>query len=184
MTGGRGALVVVAGIPGAGKTTALREVAGEGSPPDLLVVDSDSVRRGLQARLPGVPYRVFRPVVHTVHWCRVAVLAFAVGGPLLVHETATRRASRAVLLRIARLADRPARLVWLDVDAATAWRGQVVRDRVIRSGSFHRHVRRVECLDPATGAGPGWDSVCRTDREHCVAAISRAARLTAPAGHR
>jgi hypothetical protein len=123
-------------------------------------------------------------VVHTVHWCRVAVLAFAAAGPLLVHETATRRASRAVLLRIARLAGRPARLVWLDVDAETARRGQVQRDRVIRPRSFHRHARRVECRDPVTGAGPGWDSVCRADREHCVAAISRAARLTAPVAHR
>ncbi|HET9654775.1 MAG TPA: AAA family ATPase [Kineosporiaceae bacterium] len=177
----RGPLVVVAGIPGAGKTTALHQLADAHPESELRVVDSDSVRRVLQARLPGVPYRVLRPVVHVVHWARVVALALTDPRPLLVHETATRAVSRSALLRIARLAGRPARLVWLDIDAETAWRGQVVRNRMIRPGSFRRHLRRVECLDPAAGAGAGWDTVCRTDREHSVAAIS-AAVAPVPAG--
>lgn len=181
---GRAPFVVVAGIPGAGKTTALRELVAAQPDCGLLVVDSDSVRRSVQARFPAVPYRILRPVVHTVHWIRVVVLAGVEPRALLVHETATRTASRAALLRIARWSGRPARLVWIDVDAETARRGQVLRDRVIRARSFRRHVSRVLRRDPARAAGAGWDDVRRTDREGAVAAIGAAARAPVPAGRR
>jgi predicted kinase len=179
---GRGPLVVVAGIPGAGKTTALHEFAADACPNGgPLVVDSDSVRRRIQARLPGVPYPVLRPLVHTVHWTRVVALAVTEPRALLIHETATRPLSRALLLRIARLAHRPARMVWIDVDAETARQGQLARDRVIRPRSFRRHLRRVNRSDPPQAAVTAWDAVRRTDREGAVHAIRVLAGHTPPA---
>jgi predicted kinase len=180
----RSPFVVVAGIPGAGKTTALREVADTRRRGAVLVVDSDSVRRSLQARLPGVPYPILRPLVHAVHWTRIAVLAVIEARPLLIHETATRPVSRAVLLGIARFACRPARMVWIDVDVETARQGQLARDRVIACGSFRRHVRRVSRCDPPVAAAGVWDAVHRTDREGAVHAIRAATRNASPVGRR
>lgn len=185
MSGVGGApFVVVAGIPGAGKTTALLELVHAHPRTAVLVLDSDSVRRSIRARLPGVPYLVLRPVLHAVHRVRIAALALTESRPLLIHEPATRPASRAVLVGIARLARRPARLVWIDVDAETARLGQLARGRVIRPGSFRRHVRRVGRCDPPSADSARWDTVRRTDREGAVRAIEEAAGIAAPAGRR
>ncbi len=63
---GRQDLLVVAGLPGAGKTTMLRHAAGA-----LPVLDSDEVRERLTAVLPkSTPYRCYRPFVHA--WLRAA----------------------------------------------------------------------------------------------------------------
>jgi predicted kinase len=177
----RGPFVVVAGIPGAGKTTALHEFVDSCPPGGPLVVDSDSVRRRIRARLPGVPYPVQRPLVHAVHWVRVVVLAVTEPRPLLIHETATRALSRAVLLRIARLARRPARMVWIDVDAETARQGQLARERVIRSRAFRRHLRWVNRSNPPQAVLTTWDTVRRTDREGAVHAIRVLAEHPLPA---
>ncbi|WP_320109493.1 hypothetical protein [Amycolatopsis mediterranei] len=70
-------LLVVAGLPGAGKTTMLRHaVAG------LPVLDSDQVRARLGAVVPSVvPYRCYRPVVHA--WHRLRIVGCALGPALL-----------------------------------------------------------------------------------------------------
>jgi predicted kinase len=164
-------IVVVAGIPGAGKTTALHNLSQTRSPSASRIIDSESVRRSLQTRLPGVPYSVLRPLVHTVHWAKITALAVTENRVLLIHETATRRLARATLLRIARLARRPARMVWIDVDAEIAREGQSARERVIRPASFRRHLRRVSQCDPAVAASHTWDIVYRTDRAGAVRAI-------------
>jgi predicted kinase len=177
----RGPLVVVAGIPGAGKATALHEFVDSCPPGGPLVVDSDSVHRRIRARLPGVPYPVQRPLVHVVHWVRVVILAVTEPRPLLIHETATRALSRALLLRIARLARRPARMVWIDVDAETARQGQLARERVIRSRAFQRHLRWVNRSNPPQAALTTWDTVRRTDREGAVHAIRALAGHSLPA---
>lgn len=167
----RGPLIVVAGLPGAGKTTALRAFLAAHPDSGAIVIDSDSVRHRVQSWLPAVPYRFLRPLVHTAHWARIIALALTGNRPLLIHETATRSISRAVLLRIARLARRPARMVWIDVDVGTARRGQLERHRAIRPGSFRRHVRRARRDDPSGEAACAWDSVARTDRERAVEVI-------------
>ena len=146
----------------------------------MLVVDSDTVRRSLQSQVPGIPYWVLRPVVHAVHWARIAVLAVAETGPLLIHETATRPTSRALLVRIAWCTRRPARMVWIDVDAETARRGQVARDRMIRPRAFRRHLRWVGTADPPVAAADTWDAVSRTDRANAVQTIKAAMRTVDP----
>jgi predicted kinase len=182
-----GPLVVVAGIPGAGKSTALEAVAEElrdGTPtqrrPEPVVLDSAEVRCWLRSRLPRLPYPVFRPVVHAVHWARIAALSLTEPRPLVIHETATRPLARQALWALARGRRRPVRLVWIDVPARAALLGQIDRCRVIRPHAFARHLHRVEREHPATATRRTWDAVRVTDRDNAPAAIITA--CTAPAG--
>ena len=57
------AVVVVAGLPGAGKTTL---VAGEAR-----ALDSDTLREAWAPRLGGLPYALWRPLVHARHWVAI-----------------------------------------------------------------------------------------------------------------
>src|SRR5437763_6200387 len=131
-------MLVVAGLPGAGKTTMLHHAA-----PGLAVLDSDQVRARLAAVVPAVPYRCYRPVVHAWHRLRVVGRAVAVAGPIVVHEPSTRASTRALLALVGGLTGRPVRLLFLDVTAAEALAGQRSRGRLVRPRSFARHVRRV-----------------------------------------
>jgi hypothetical protein len=169
--GGRAALVVVAGIPGAGKSTALRQLVRAHLLDDAQVVDADAIRRWLAVRLPRVPYAVLRPLVHSTHWARIVVLTFADARPLVVHDTATRARSRAALLTLARLARRPARMLWIDTDPLLARQGQVARGRVLGQATFERHVRRVRRCHPVQAVDARWDLVERTDRSGAADAI-------------
>src|SRR5215216_1996980 len=79
------AAVVVAGIPGAGKTTF---IAWTVRPGDARVLDSAQVRRRLRARLGRrVPYALYRPLVHALHLLRVW-RALGGGEPVVVHDCA------------------------------------------------------------------------------------------------
>jgi hypothetical protein len=168
---GRGPLVVVAGIPGAGKTCALDQLSARGALAGVVVLDSDRVRRAARSRLSTVPYPVLRPVVHAVHRIRIAVSAIADRRPLVVHEPATRRRSRAALLVLAWCTGRAARLVWVEVTPETALHGQVDRGRVVRSRAFRRHLRSVSRHHPARAASGAWDVVFVTDRAGAADAV-------------
>ncbi|WP_410674886.1 AAA family ATPase [Amycolatopsis sp. cmx-4-68] len=155
-------MLVVAGLPGAGKTTMLRHAAA-----GLPVLDSDQVRARLAAVAPSVPYRCYRPVVHAWHRLRVVGRALAADGPIVVHEPSTRASTRALLALVGAATARPVRLLFLDVTAAEAMAGQRSRGRLVRPRSFARHVRRVgkwraELL--AERVPPGWRSVQVIDR--------------------
>lgn len=157
-------LLVVAGLPGAGKTTMLRRaVAG------VPVLDSDEVRERLGAVVPrALAYRWYRPVVHGWHRLRIVRWAVAAGGPVVVHEPCTRASTRALLALLGMLGGRSVRLLFLDVPAEVALAGQVRRGRVVRGRSFARHVRRVGKWREALLAGRvpwGWCSVRVVDRE-------------------
>ncbi|WP_146060405.1 ATP-binding protein, partial [Amycolatopsis sp. CA-128772] len=102
-------LLVVAGLPGAGKTTMLRHAAA-----GLPVLDSDQVRERLRAVLPSVPYRLYRPVVHAWHRVRVVAWAMGVAGPVVVHEPATRGSTRVLLAFVGVVSGRSVRLLFLD----------------------------------------------------------------------
>jgi predicted kinase len=150
-------MLVVAGLPGAGKTTMLRHAAT-----GLPVLDSDQVRERLGAVAPAVPYRCYRPVVHVWHRLRVVGRALAAEGPIVVHEPSTRASTRALLALVGAATGRPVRLLFLDVTAEQALAGQRSRGRVVRPRSFARHVRRAgkwraELL--AEQVPPGWRSV-------------------------
>ncbi|MDQ7803761.1 AAA family ATPase [Amycolatopsis sp. A133] len=156
-------LLVVAGLPGAGKTTMLRHAAA-----GLPVLDSDQVRERLRAVVPSsVPYRCYRPVVHAWHRLRIVGCAIGADGPIVVHEPSTRGSTRALLALVGVLSGRSVRLLFLDVSAEEALAGQLSRGRVVRAGSFARHVRRVGKWRGELLAGRvplGWRSVQVVDR--------------------
>lgn len=184
-------LVVVAGVPGAGKSTALRGVsalatstsAGDAWP---VVLDSDRYRTWLAARLPArMPYRWFRPLTHVLH--QAGLVALLVAGPgsrllagrtLLVHDPGTRGWWRYGVGRLARARGWRASLVYIDVDRVEALRGQLARGRVLDAASFEGHWRRWEELRgaiaigagdrPGTTLWPGWDRVRATTRDQAV----------------
>lgn len=154
-------MLVVAGLPGAGKTTMLNHAA-----PGLVVLDSDQVRTRLAAAVPSVPYRCYRPVVHAWHRARVVRRALA-RGPIVVHEPSTRASTRTLLALVGVLSGRPVRLLFLDVTASEALAGQRSRGRVVRPRSFARHVRRVGRWREgllAERVPAGWSSVQVIDR--------------------
>jgi AAA domain len=166
------ALLVVAGVPGAGKTTWLSRVQAPGS----LVLDPESVRARLEAPLGRVPYRLWRPLVHAGHVLRVLA---ALPGPagLIVHDTGTRPWRRRLLAGLARRFRRSPHLLLLDVTAEDALEGQRRRRRSLHRAAFAAHWRNWYRLraalaaagpdpqpPPAALAAEGWASTRLLDR--------------------
>lgn len=171
-------LLVVAGLPGAGKTTMLRHAVE-----DLPVLDSDQVRARLAAAVPAVPYGCYRPVVHAWHRLRIVRRAVSAEGPLVVHEPATRASTRALLALVGAATGRPVRLLFLDVPAAQALAGQRSRGRSVRPRSFARHVWRVRKWRQELRAGrvpAGWRSAQVITRARAARTRVVAKPLTGP----
>jgi hypothetical protein len=164
-----GALLVVAGVPGAGKTTWLSRVDAAGS----LVLDPEPIRTRYERRLGRLPYRLWRPLVHAEHVLRVLAALPGRAG-LVVHDTGTRGWRRRLLAALARACGRSGHLLLLDVSAEAALEGQRRRRRALRAPAFAAHWRgwrrlRAELLSPAARPGPGlrgegWASVRLLDR--------------------
>ena len=168
------ALLVVAGVPGAGKTTWLARVDAPGS----LVLDPEPIRARLQRRLGRIPYRLWRPLVHAEHLRRVLA---ALPGPsgLLVHDTGTRGWRRRLLTGLARRCGRSSHLLLLDVSAQAALEGQRRRRRALGRSAFATHWRSWRRLRAAPSglAAEGWSSVRLLDRP----AAERLRRVEIPA---
>lgn len=142
-------LIVVGGVPGAGKTTAIATATDDLA--HVEAVDPEHVSWWLRNRLPReVPYRAYRWVVHTVHTLRVLVALLdgpTVGRRLVIHDPGTRRRRRGLFLALARLAGWRMLLVYVDVDRSSAEDGQHRRGRVVRS--FEEHWQSWQQLRPA-----------------------------------
>ncbi|MEV6285447.1 AAA family ATPase [Kribbella sp. NPDC051770] len=144
-------VVVLAGIPGAGKSTLLRRVfAGRSG---VEVLDSATTRDGWRPVLGSIPYWVWRPLVHLTYYVRV-VLAIRRGGPLVIHDCATRPSARWLIGWAARTADLPVHLIMLDVPEEVARQGQAERQRVVRETSMAGHSRRWPELVRLAGQDP------------------------------
>lgn len=158
--------MLVAGIPGAGKSRLLRGLRTTGAEPAVL--DSDLVRERMEARLPaGTAYRWYRPLVHLCYRFQVLLAMFGLVGPLVVHLPATGVVTRAAMLVVAVLALRRPYLIWLDVDPTEARRGQFSRGRVLGERCFKRHARRGTEFVRRLREGyrpPGWSGVLVLDR--------------------
>lgn len=170
-------LVVLAGLPGAGKSTLLAAADTGGAP--AVVLDSDQVRTKLRTLFPkALPYRLYRPLVHLVHRARILWFAITAGGLLLVHEPSTRPTTRAGLVAVGVLTNRPRHFLWLDASPEEALSGQVTRGRLIRSRSFARHVRRAARLRARFTAGVpprGWQGLTLlTRRDHLRLSVTSA----------
>lgn len=129
-------LIVVGGIPGAGKSTAMRAHLGR---PGVRVLDPDQIRKRVAARW----------LVHLVH--QTLVWGWVLAGPgrtpvLLVQDTSTRRRRREVLLKTARWRGWDVRLVLVQVAREQALAGQRQRGRVSPSRAFARHWERWQAM--------------------------------------
>lgn len=160
--------MLVAGIPGAGKSCLLRRLPVDRSGARPVVLDSDPIREWMSARLPvGTPYSRYRGLVHLWHRLRIVAMMFALVGPVVVHLPATGAITRAAVLVLAMLAFRRRYLVWLDVDAEQARQGQQGRGRMLSETSFNRHVRLGGAFAASMRAGHhpvGWHRVTLLDR--------------------
>lgn len=145
-------VVVLAGIPGAGKSTLLRRVFPPGS--TMRVLDSATTRDEWRPVFGSVPYGVWRPLVHLTYYVRV-VRAIRQGGPLVIHDCATRPVARRLIGWAARTAGLPVHLIMLDVPEEVARRGQEDRQRVVRETSMVKHSRRWPELVDRAAEDPG-----------------------------
>lgn len=129
-------MIVVGGVPGAGKSTAILRHAGT---PGVVVLDPDRLRPRLRRRW----------LVHLVHQVQVwgaLLLGPRLVGVLLVQDTATRRGRREALLRLARLRGWQVHLVLVEVARSDALAGQASRGRMAPAVAFERHWARWQRL--------------------------------------
>jgi len=126
-------VVVVAGLPGAGKTTLTAA--------EPRALDSDRVRAAWEPRLRRLPYPLWRPLVHAWHWL---VLWRGLGRPdgVVVVRPFTSGWMRRAVLRRARRHHSAVHLVVVAATPAQARAGQVARGRAVGERAMARHERR------------------------------------------
>ncbi|WP_407989784.1 AAA family ATPase [Kitasatospora sp. CMC57] len=159
-----GAVVVVSGLPGSGKSTALHHWA-DAAP----VIDPRTTHLACEAVMPAwLPYAVYRPWARLRHFHRLRTAARD-GGHLLVHDCGSRSWLRGHLARLLRAQGRELHLVILDVGPTEALAGQHARGRWAPPRTFTRHdrglahlLRSLDTLGPA--AAPEAASVTLFDR--------------------
>ncbi|MGK8525328.1 AAA family ATPase [Nocardia asteroides] len=142
------AALIVAGVPGAGKSTALRKFFGADaaatapslSASGVLVLDSMQARNRLRPRLWWLPYLLWRPLVHAAHFLAIRAALRDAAGPVVIHDCGTFRWARSLIARWA--VDRELHLLMVDVPATVARAGQHSRGRRINHLTFRLHVRR------------------------------------------
>jgi predicted kinase len=174
-------VVLVGGVPGAGKTTVITRIAAE--QPGVDALDPETYRDGLRRLLPaGTAYVAYRWLVHTLHALRVLLVLLrgpVPGRTLVVHDPATRPGRRWLFARLARARGWEPVLVYLDVPRVLAETGQVLRGRVVDPTAFAGHWARWEDLRPALVGEPGrldgalWSQVVLTDRDRAAADLTR-----------
>jgi predicted kinase len=140
------AVVVVAGVPGAGKTTLIRRAVDRDA---VRVVDTDDHRRGR--------------LLYAGHYARIAA-AIAGRRPVVIHSRGTHPAARRAIAALAALRGRSAHLVLLDAARDEAEAGQRTRGRTVSSHEMDRHVARWRRLTAHLPAGEGWAGIVTLDR--------------------
>ncbi|WP_327113706.1 hypothetical protein OHB12_32285 [Nocardia sp. NBC_01730] len=144
------AALVVAGVPGAGKSTTLRTFFGAASdvetprhsPDGATVLDSHQARIRWRRRLWWLPYPLWRPVVHAAHFHAIHAALRDTTDPVVIHDCATFRWTRTLIAHWATLYGRDLHLIMLDVPATVARAGQYARGRRVNGVAFTLHVRR------------------------------------------
>ncbi|MFC4377001.1 AAA family ATPase [Nocardia halotolerans] len=153
-------VLVFAGVPGAGKSTALHRFfasAPEAERPvrtasGALVLDSQHARNRLRHRLGWAPYALWRPLVHLAHYRAIRTALRADDGPVAIHDCATFGWSRRLIARWARAGSRELHMLLIDVPATQARLGQFTRGRRVNSLAFVAHCRRWERMMRELGA--------------------------------
>lgn len=155
--GDRPPLIMVGGVPGAGKSTAIAQALPYLSGVEAL--DSEDERRRLSAVAPGVPYDYLRPMVHALHQGRA--IAELLRGPagrsgLVVHDPATRPARLKIIGQLAQARGWRPVLIFIDVDRDQALAGQRARGRLVDPDRFDRHWHRWSALRGLEITAPEW----------------------------
>jgi hypothetical protein len=159
-----GAVIVVSGLPGSGKSTALRRWSAAAA-----VIDPRTTHLACEAVMPDwLPYAAYRPWARLRHLRRLHRAASS-GRHLLVHDCGSRPWMRRHLARTVQRQGRELHLVLLDVAPAEALTGQQERGRWAPRRVFARHHRGLQLLLRALAtAGPAAvpeaDSVLLLDR--------------------
>lgn len=157
------AVLVVAGLPGAGKTTFIRRVWMDRA---VRVLDSQDVHDRYRRWLGTARgYPLYRPLVHGEHYVRI-VAALLGGGPLVVHETGTRPWVRRAIACLASARGRTAHLLFIDVTPEAAGDGQRRRGRPVDPRVMARHLARWAHLHGRLAAGD--DSIGREGYASCI----------------
>jgi AAA domain len=142
------AVIVVAGLPGAGKTTLIRRAVDRDA---ALVVDTEDQRAG-RTRAPRF--------INLRHYLRI-VAAMREPRPVVIHTRGSRAPLRRLIAALARLHRRPAYLLLLDAERADAEAGQRARGRTIEGRRMDREAagwRRLMAR-PGRLTTEGWASV-------------------------
>jgi hypothetical protein len=161
-----GAVVVVAGLPGAGKSTLIRRAVDRSA---VRVVDTDDQRRdGRRASY----------VRHYGH------MLAAVWGrqPVVIHSRGTLGTLRRLITLTSSLRGRPAHLILLDAPRAEAEEGQQRRGRRISRSRMDREVARWDRIRRRGIRGEGWRSVTVLDRASAAAVEGLQWNQTQPLG--
>jgi predicted kinase len=162
------AVVVVAGVPGAGKSTLIRRAVDRTA---AAVVDTDDEReRGRGGRL-----------LYARHYVRIAAAVLGTR-PVVVHSRGTHALARRAVGLLARLRGRPAHLLLLDADRPAAEAGQRRRGRVLERAVMDREWAGWRRLRTRGVDGEGWSSVRALSRPEAasVAALVWKPRPAAP----
>ncbi|MFG1809535.1 AAA family ATPase [Streptomyces sp. NPDC049040] len=175
---GAGAVVVVTGLPGAGKSTLMARAAQAAA-----LADSQAVRERWAARVPGwLAYAVYRPLVRIEHYARLRA-AMRRAEPLVVHDSGSQAWVRGWLARAGRRRRRPLHLITLAVTEPEAIAGQQARGRRVTPYALGRHVRAFRSLEAqlakSAAPPPGYASVVLLDRS-CVARLRTIRFIPAP----
>ncbi|WP_433623281.1 AAA family ATPase [Nocardia sp. CA-120079] len=153
--------LLVAGIPGAGKSTALRLFFGAQAdaeepprgPGGTVVLDSHHSRNRWRHKLGRLPYPLWRPVVHVAHYAGIRAALRDGAGPVVIHDCATFGWARRMIGRWATRYGRELHVILLDVPAGVARAGQLARGRRINPIFFTLHCRRWDRLIRAVDSG-------------------------------
>ncbi|MFE9580317.1 AAA family ATPase [Nocardia sp. NPDC006044] len=168
--------LVVAGIPGAGKSTVLRRFFGATTesedpspgPEGSVVLDSLQARNRLRHRLGWLPYSLWRPVVHVAHFAGIRAALRDTDGPVVIHDCATTGWSRRIISLWAAGYGRELHLILLDVPTAAARAGQHARGRRSNRMTFVLHCfrwrRLMERLRSGGELRPAPESLVIVDR--------------------
>jgi hypothetical protein len=148
------AALVMAGVPGAGKSTALHALFGSSAdaeeppsgPEGSVVLDSHHSRNWWRHRLGWLPYPFWRPIVHIAHFSRVRTALRDGAGPVVIHDCATFGWARRMIARWAAKYGRELHVILLDVPETVARAGQYARGRRINSFFFTLHCQRWQRL--------------------------------------
>ncbi len=178
-------LVLIAGLPGAGKTTFLArlfQLRGDESHPQVVhgvhVIDSQQSRNWWARHLRFLHPRARTPVTHSTHIWRITRAVFS-GHNVVAHTRGTWAHVLYGFAALARLRGTRVHLVLLDVPPQTARAGQHARGRTVTEVTFRRHCRRWRALLDRARDGKLTAAASVTVLDRNLADVIRGIRFTA-----